>query len=92
MAITILIPSPMRRFTDDNDTVTLESAETADDALVQLVAKYPDTKRPLRDDSGNIRRSVNIYINDEDIRFLQGKDTALKSGDSISIVPAIAGG
>lgn len=92
MAISVLIPSPMRRFTDDQDTVTFEAASTVDELLAQLVAKYPDTKRPLRDDAGNIRRSVNIYVNDEDIRFLQGKDTALKSGDSISIVPAIAGG
>ena len=92
MAISVLIPSPMRRFTDDQDVVTFEAATTVDDLLAQLVAKYPDTKRPLRDDTGNIRRSVNIYVNDEDIRFLQNKDTALKSGDSISIVPAIAGG
>ena len=92
MAISILIPSPMRRFTEDNDTLTFESASTVDDLLAQLVARYPDTKRPLRDDSGAIRRSVNIYVNDEDIRFLQNKDTVLKDGDSISIVPAIAGG
>jgi molybdopterin synthase sulfur carrier subunit len=82
----------MRRFTDDQDTVTIDSAATVDDLLAQLVARYPDTKRPLRDDAGNIRRSVNVYVNDEDIRFLEGKDTALKAGDSISIVPAIAGG
>ncbi|MDR3710026.1 MAG: MoaD/ThiS family protein [Capsulimonadaceae bacterium] len=92
MAISILIPSPMRRFTEDQDTLTFESATTVDDILAQLVARYPDTKRPLRDDAGNIRRSVNIYVNDEDIRFLQNKDTVLKDGDSISIVPAIAGG
>ena len=92
MAISVLIPSPMRRFTEDHDTVTFESASTVDDLLQQLVAKFPDTKRPLRDDTGSIRRSVNIYVNDEDIRFLQGKDTALKDGDNISIVPAIAGG
>ncbi|HEY3333471.1 MAG TPA: MoaD family protein [Capsulimonadaceae bacterium] len=92
MAISILIPSPMRRFTEDNDTLTFESATTVEDVLVQLQTQYPDTKRPLRDDNNNIRRSVNIYVNDEDIRFLQGKDTPLKDGDNISIVPAIAGG
>jgi len=92
MAISILIPSPMRRFTEDLDILTFESAATVDDLLKQLEAKYPDTKRPLRDDNGNLRRSVNIYVNDEDIRFLQGKDTPLKASDSISIVPAIAGG
>jgi molybdopterin synthase sulfur carrier subunit len=82
----------MRRFTEDNDTLTFESATTVEDVLVQLQTQYPDTKRPLRDDNNNIRRSVNIYVNDEDIRFLQGKDTPLKDGDNISIVPAIAGG
>jgi molybdopterin synthase sulfur carrier subunit len=92
MAISVLIPSPMRRFTEDHDTLTFDSVTTVDDLLLQLQAKYPDTKRPLRDDSGNIRRSVNIYVNDEDIRFLQGKETPLKDGDNISIVPAIAGG
>jgi len=92
MAISILIPSPMRRFTEDNDTLEFASASTVEDVLVQLQTLYPDTKRPLRDDNNNIRRSVNIYVNDEDIRFLQGKDTPLKDGDNISIVPAIAGG
>jgi MoaD family protein len=92
MAISILIPSPMRRFTDDQDTLTFESATTVDDLLVQIQTKYPDTKRTLRDDAGKIRRSVNVYVNDEDIRFLQGTETPLKDGDNLSIVPAIAGG
>ncbi len=92
MAISILIPSPMRRFTDDHDTLTFEGTATIEDLLVALQTKYPDTKRPLRDDNNNIRRSVNIYVNDEDIRFLNGKETPLKDGDNISIVPAIAGG
>jgi molybdopterin synthase sulfur carrier subunit len=92
MAISVLIPSPMRRFTEDQDTLTFESATTIDDVLLQIQAKYPDTKRPLRDDNGNLRRSVNVYLNDEDIRFLQGKETPVKDGDNLSIVPAIAGG
>jgi len=92
MSITVLVPSPMRRFTEDQDTLTYDSAATVDELLLQIQAQYPDTKRPLRDDAGNIRRSVNIYVNDEDIRFLNNKETPLKDGDSISIVPAIAGG
>jgi molybdopterin synthase sulfur carrier subunit len=60
--------------------------------LETLEAAYPGIKARLCDDSGELRRFVNIYVNEEDIRFLKGKDTALKAGDEVSIVPAIAGG
>jgi molybdopterin synthase sulfur carrier subunit len=62
------------------------------DLVNTLEASYPGIKSRLCDDSGELRRFVNIYVNEEDIRFLKGKDTALKTGDEVSIVPAIAGG
>ena len=62
------------------------------DLVNTLEASYPGIKARLCDDSGELRRFVNIYVNEEDIRFLKGKDTALKTGDEVSIVPAIAGG
>jgi molybdopterin synthase sulfur carrier subunit len=62
------------------------------DMVNRLEASYPGIKARLCDDSGELRRFVNIYVNEEDIRFLKGKDTALKTGDEVSIVPAIAGG
>ena len=91
MAVNILIPTPLRKLTNDQDTVQVDAPSIG--AMMQaLEDKFPGMGGRLRDESGELRRFVNLYVNDEDIRFLQGKDTPLKDGDSVSIVPAIAGG
>lgn len=91
MAVSVLIPTPLRKLTANQDTVTVE-AGTVDEMVQGLEAQFPGFGQRLRDENGELRRFINIYVNDEDIRFLQGKATALKDGDSVSIVPAIAGG
>ena len=91
MAITTRIPSPLRTYTDGVDTMAFE-AETVGSALNQLTARAPGIDQRLFKEPGKLNRFVNIYVNDEDIRFLQNLDTPLKDGDVISIVPAIAGG
>ena len=91
MAINIRIPTPLRKLTQDQDTVQASGATVA--ALVDdLERQYPGLKERLCDERGELRRFVNIYLNDEDIRFAQGKETPVKDGDEISIIPAIAGG
>ena len=91
MAVSVLIPTPLRNLTAQKDTVQVE-AETVNGLVEQLEQEYPGMGNRLRGDDGALRRFINIYVNDEDIRFLQGGDTALKDGDQVSIVPAIAGG
>lgn len=91
MSISVRIPTPLRKLTDGADEVAVEAVDVA--ALIDALEKaHPGMKERLCDESGDIRRFVNIYVNDEDVRFLQGKDTALNDGDQVSIVPAIAGG
>jgi len=91
MAVTINIPTPLRKLTSNQAEVELEAASVGE-LVENLEEAYAGIKEKLTDQSGDIRRYVNIYINDEDIRFLDGKDTALSDGDVVSIVPAIAGG
>lgn len=91
MPVTVLIPTPLRKLTNSEDTVSVE-AETVDSLVNALDVKFPGFGDRMRDESGALRRFINFYVNDEDIRFLQGKDTPLKEGNSVSIVPAIAGG
>lgn len=91
MAINVRIPTPLRKMTQNKDTVQAEGPTIG--ALVDNLEKqYPGLKERLCDERGELRRFVNIYLNDEDIRFAQGKATAVKDGDEISIIPAIAGG
>ena len=90
MPITVRIPTPLRSLTGGDDEVSVEGA-TVGAVIDALEASYPGMKDRLCDDKG-VRRFVNIYANDEDIRFLDDLDTAVSEGDSISIVPAIAGG
>ena len=91
MAITIEIPTAFRRFTDGS--AKLESgASTVAEALHDLVTRYPDLSRHVRDDEGQIRQFINVYLNDEDIRFLGGEASELKDGDKLLLVPSIAGG
>ena len=91
MAIHVLIPTPLRNLTAQKDTVEA-SAHTVTELIAQLEADYPGMGARLKGDDGTLRRFINIYVNDEDIRFLQGAETPLKDGDQVSIVPAIAGG
>jgi MoaD family protein len=90
MAITVRIPTPLRTLTQGKDEVEA-SGKTVRDIIENLEKNYPGLRERLLDDKG-VRRFVNIYQNEEDIRFLDSLDTAVKDGDSISIVPAIAGG
>lgn len=91
MAVTVRIPTPLRRLTQNLAEVETEGSNIAT-ILDNLEMDYPGMKERLCDDSGNIRRFVNIYLNDEDIRFLEGKETPVTDGAEISIIPAIAGG
>ena len=91
MAVTIEIPTAFRRFTDGVPKVD-SSAATVSEALNQLVTQFPALSRHVRDEQGQIRQFLNIYLNEEDIRFLGGEASALKDGDRLLIVPSIAGG
>lgn len=91
MAIEVSIPTPLRTMTNNLDTVHV-TASTIEEVINQLDTQFPGIKDRLADDQGNLRRFVNIYVNGEDVRFLEEKKTAVKDGDEISIVPAIAGG
>jgi molybdopterin synthase sulfur carrier subunit len=87
----IRIPAPLRKLTNEQELVTA-SGSNIDEIIADLDKNHPGLKERICDDSGNVRRFVNIFINDEDIRFLNEKATAVKDTDEISIVPAIAGG
>ena len=91
MPVQVLIPTPLRKFTNNEETVTV-AAGTISAIVEDLERQYPGMKARLCDDSGELRRFINIYVNEEDIRFQSGKDTQVGDGDAISIVPAIAGG
>lgn len=92
MGVNIRIPTPLRKFTDDQSVVAIESAQTVGAALGELAQRYPELKERVFKEDGSVRRFVNVFANDEDIRFLEQLDTELAEGDEISIVPAIAGG
>ena len=87
----IRIPTPLRKLTNDQELVEVNAA-TIGAAIVELQTRFPGIKERLVDDTGEVRRFVNVYVNEEDIRFLQNQHTPLKDGDEISIIPAIAGG
>jgi molybdopterin converting factor small subunit len=87
----IHIPTPLRPYAGKQAAVEVKAGTIAD-ALNDLVSQHPDLRRHLYSDDGKLRAFVNIYVNDEDIRHLEKENTALKGGDSISIVPSIAGG
>jgi sulfur-carrier protein len=91
MPAQVRIPSPLRKLTNEQELVPAEGA-TIGDILDNLNASFPGLFERICDEKGNVRRFVNIFVNDEDIRFLQEKATPVKEGDEISIVPAIAGG
>jgi molybdopterin synthase sulfur carrier subunit len=91
MAKKVRIPTPLRKLTNNEEVVEV-SAATIGDAISELQTRYPGIKERLVDESGAVRRFVNVYVNEEDIRFLQNQQTRIKDGDEISIIPAIAGG
>ena len=91
MSVNVRIPTPLRKLTGGSDEVSIEAANIGE-LIDNLEAAHAGLKERLCDDAGEIRRFVNVYVNDEDVRFLDGRNTALKDGDEVSIVPAIAGG
>ncbi len=91
MPINIRIPTPLRKLTDD-EAVVETTADYIGAAISDIESRYPGIQERLLDEAGEVRRFVNVYVNEEDIRFLDNKDTALKDGDEVSIIPAIAGG
>jgi len=91
MAVTVRIPTPLQEFTQQQDAVQVEG-KTVKDVLAGLDQQFSGIRQRIYDDEGKLRRFVNIYVNQEDIRFLQGEGTEVKEGDEVSIVPAIAGG
>jgi molybdopterin converting factor small subunit len=91
MAVQVLIPTPLQKFTNDEATAELP-ASSGDGLLDALEGRYPGIKGRLCDEAGKLRRFLNVYVNSEDIRFLDNQNTPLKDGDEVSIVPAVAGG
>ena len=91
MSVQVKIPTPLRKLTGGADIVEV-SAATVGEALDALESKHPGIKTKICDDSGNVRRFINVYANQEDIRFQEKLGTALNDGDEIAIIPAIAGG
>jgi sulfur-carrier protein len=91
MAKKVRIPTPLRKLTNNEELVEIQAA-TIGEAITELQNRFPGIQERLIDEKGEVRRFVNVYVNEEDIRFLKNKDTALKDGDEISIIPAIAGG
>jgi sulfur-carrier protein len=92
MAVKVRIPTPLRKLTKEKDIVELNGAANIGDLIESLEKDFPGIKERLVDEKGEVRRFINVFINDEDIRFLENKKTSLKDGDEVSIVPAIAGG
>ena len=92
MAITVRIPTPLRKLTNEQDTVIANESGTLAELIDTLEAQHPGMKERLCDETGELRRFVNIYVNGEDVRFLSGLATPIESGAEVSIVPAVAGG
>ena len=91
MPVQVLIPTPLQKFTNDEASVSLDAGSV--EALIDaLDGRYPGLKGRLCDEAGKLRRFLNVYVNSEDIRFLDHQATPLKDGDEVSIVPAVAGG
>ncbi len=91
MAVKVRIPTPLQKLTNQNALVEIQ-AKTVRELMDGLEKNYPGIKERLCEPTGKIRRFVNVYLNEEDIRFLGQEETPIKDGDEISIVPAIAGG
>jgi molybdopterin converting factor small subunit len=91
MAVTILIPTPLRQYAGNQRAVEVDGA-TVEEALADFARKHDGIRKHLFDDKGALRSFINVYVNDDDIRHLQNTDTALRGGETISIIPSVAGG
>ena len=91
MSVVVRIPTPLRRVTNGQDKVSVDGA-ALNDVIASLDAAFPGIKERLCDETGELRNFVNVYVNGEDVRFLDGLTTATNAGDEVSIVPAVAGG
>ena len=91
MSSKVRIPTPLRKLTNEAELIEVKAGTVAS-VIAELQSRYPGIQERLIDEGGQVRRFVNIYVNEEDIRFLQNNDTPIKDGDEISIIPAIAGG
>lgn len=91
MTVTVLIPTPLQKFTQDKASLTVE-AKSIQELVDALEQSFPGIKQRICDENGKLRRFLNLYVNSEDIRFLDGQTTLLQDGDEVSIVPAVAGG
>jgi molybdopterin synthase sulfur carrier subunit len=91
MSIKVNIPTPLRKLTNGDSEVSVDATQVGE-LIENLDSEFNGIAGKLLDENGEIRRYVNVFVNDEDIRFLDGKSTSLKDGDDVSIVPAIAGG
>ena len=89
---TFFIPTPLRPYTNNQDEISINNGDTVIDQLNEIVEQYPDVKGHLFDSDGELRKFINVYINDEDIRYLDGGKSIVKESDEVSIIPAIAGG
>jgi molybdopterin synthase sulfur carrier subunit len=92
MAVTVKIPAPLRPLTGEQGTVTANGAATLQELVEHLETSYPGMRERLCEADGQLRRFVNVFVNGEDVRFLQGLESSLAEGDEVSIVPAVAGG
>ena len=92
LSVTVRIPGPLRKITGEREVVTADGGGNLQEIINRLDQEYPGLKERICDESGEIRRFVNLYVNGEDVRFLSGLDTPVKAGDEVSIVPAVAGG
>ena len=91
MSVMVRIPTPLRRMTNGESKVEMDSSNLGE-LVEKLDSAYPGFKDRLVDENGELRYFVNLYLNGEDVRFLQGLETSVNSGDEVSIVPAVAGG
>ena len=91
MPVLVRIPTPLQKFTRNQSEVKVEG-DTVSELLIQLDDQFPGVRERLCDDQGAVRKFINLYLNDEDIRFMDGEKTEVKDGDELAIIPAIAGG
>ena len=91
MSVKVRIPTPLRKLTHEQELVEVKPG-TVSSAFLELQSRFPGIQERLIDEAGQVRRFVNVYVNEEDIRFLSDQNTVLKEGDEVSIIPAIAGG
>ena len=92
MAITVFIPTPLRPYCGNQESLSIDTSGSVSSVFESITNQYPDLKKHLYDDKNELRKFVNIYLNDEDIRYQDGVNSNVNDGDTLSIVPSIAGG